>query len=681
MFLVCRMIKHKDRYVITSNRRFVFPSVAFVLLCCWALPGNAGPYITPGELVIEPPTLISLGFEWYVEGDDNRNAAVEVQYRRRGAGQWNKGLSLLRLHGERTEEWDAIDYTAPNMFAGSIFDLQPDTEYEVRFILTDPDGISGEKEHRVTVRTRAEPMPYAAGHVFHVYPPGYEGKKQEPAFGGLLAAYYTGAYGGDWSNAHPPRVRPGDTILVHAGVYKDNREFYSHELINDYKTCCGTTWDGTYYLTQSGEQGRPIAIIGAGDGAAIFDGDDNEVLFNVMGADYLYFEGLVFRNTRTAILAGRKNIAGARGLTVKRSRFEDVGIGIHTDYSGSRNFYIADNLLIGRHDPEVLVGWLPNTFRGIPGPWTDSPEYHEKSRMRSYYGIKIYGAGHVVAYNSVKNFHDGIDHATYGMPDGYPDTIRDRMPVAIDIYNNDISNVHDNCLEADGAMHNIRILRNRCFNSATGAMSPQPVFGGPAYFIRNVVYHGVGGPLKIHGNPSGAVFYHNTYIGEVWQITPASNIHFRNNLILGQGMRPELFAINTWTNYSSSDYNGFHPNPGVRESFIWQSPAGNVAPAYRGAIVRRAFVTLADYSRATGQERHSRLVDYDVFRSAGVPDPSRPSHIYRPDDIDLRLREGSAAVDAGVILWNINDGYHGAAPDLGAYETGEPPAHYGPRTK
>jgi hypothetical protein len=36
--------------------------------------------------------------------------------------------------------------------------------------------------------------------------------------------------------------------------------------------------------------------------------------------------------------------------------------------------------------------------------------------------------------------------------------------------------VHDNCFEADGAMHNIRIFNNRCFNVATGGMSPQPIF-------------------------------------------------------------------------------------------------------------------------------------------------------------------------------------------------------------
>ena len=33
----------------------------------------AGTRVTPGELVIDPPTLINLGFEWLIEGDANRN--------------------------------------------------------------------------------------------------------------------------------------------------------------------------------------------------------------------------------------------------------------------------------------------------------------------------------------------------------------------------------------------------------------------------------------------------------------------------------------------------------------------------------------------------------------------------------------------------------------------------------
>src|SRR3954462_8978871 len=55
----------------------------------------------PGELFIDPPTLINLGFEWRIEGDDNRNAKVELSYRKQGEERWKQGLPLLRLQGEQ----------------------------------------------------------------------------------------------------------------------------------------------------------------------------------------------------------------------------------------------------------------------------------------------------------------------------------------------------------------------------------------------------------------------------------------------------------------------------------------------------------------------------------------------------------------------------------------------------
>ena len=155
-----------------------------------------------GEFVIEPSTLISLGFEWYIEGDDNRNASISVRYRVKGEKEWREALPLLRLQNEEMlNTYNAFDYTVPNMFAGSIMDLQPDTEYEVNLILTDPDGVEKTDQQQLSVRTRAEPQPFAGGRVFHVYPPGFQGEKQEPSFTGLLGAFYTSANGADWFNA------------------------------------------------------------------------------------------------------------------------------------------------------------------------------------------------------------------------------------------------------------------------------------------------------------------------------------------------------------------------------------------------------------------------------------------------------------------------------------------------
>ena len=45
----------------------------------------------------------------------------------------------------------------------------------------------------------------------------------------------------------------------------------------------------------------------------------------------------------------------------------------------------------------------------------------------------------------------------------------------------------------------------------------------------------------------------------------------------------------------------------------------------------------------------------------------------------MTLKAGCGAVDAGAILPNINDGLIGTAPDLGAFELGQPLPWFGPR--
>ena len=130
-------------------------------------------------MVIDPPTLINLGFEWVISGDDNHNASVEVSYRRKGDAAWKTGMPLMRLDHELVHGGKAFNVVMPNMFAGSVLDLQEDTAYEVRLRLRDPDGGGATKV--VTVRTRAEPRPATGGHVYHVYPRGWKGPRPRRA--------------------------------------------------------------------------------------------------------------------------------------------------------------------------------------------------------------------------------------------------------------------------------------------------------------------------------------------------------------------------------------------------------------------------------------------------------------------------------------------------------------------
>jgi hypothetical protein len=253
----------------------------------------------------------------------------------------------------------------------------------------------------------------------------------------------------------------------------------------------------------------------------------------------------------------------------------------------------------------------------------------------------------------------------------------------------------------DGSMHNIRVMRNILINSASHPMSTQPSVGGPIYWIRNIVYHAPGGSTRMTAGSPGVIFYNNTITSEI-NPTLASNVHWRNNLVLGQDPSTPIFNVTTTTAYSSSDYNGFRPNPAAPYAFGWNvvkaedagrgrgadPEDGGAAGRGRGGAPAQArapqpwqYRALADYSAATGQDTHSVVVDYDVF--VNVPkldrDPKTVQRLYTFKDVDFRLRPGSAAIDRGVVIPNVTDGFTGRAPDLGALEFGAPLPTYGPR--
>ena len=615
-----------------------------------------------GRFIVEHPTLHNLGFEWAITGDDNRNASVTVEFRRVGDAEWRPALPLVRIGGERIfRKREHLEYTVPDGFAGSILNLEPGTEYECRFKLADPDGASGPTTQTVRVTTRTEPRPYPDGRIRHVYPPYHEGPRQEPHFTSLLEAYY-GAGLGDWNVVWERRVQPGDTILVHAGLYRNDRLNYVDPMM--------TPFDGTNWLTIKATPEKPITIKAAGDGEVVFDGAGNHRLFDVTASAHHIFDGLTFRNTDIAIFAGFKEVNGAVGLTVRNCRFEDIGFGVWTEYAGSSDFYIADNIFLGRIEQRnLLVGWTGPLWRSA-GPYGS----HE---VRSYYAVKVYGPGHVIAHNAVAYFHDGIGISTYGTPESDPE----RRASSIDIYNNDIHMSGDDFIETDGGVHNIRVYNNRGVNAAHGGYSSQPVFGGPAYFIRNILYHVPSGvAFKFSAKAAGLFAYHNTIIGEHVASDPSSNMHYRNNLFLGRDTpgRAVMIWANAGSDYSS-DYNGFRPNKGVVEQYRWLAPQSGETIYEPRPEDWRAFSTLDEFRAATGQEQHGLELDFDVFEQMVPPDPAKRHAVYHARDLNFRLKPGGKAVDAGILIPTVNDHFTGNAPDLGALESGRPQPHYGPR--
>jgi hypothetical protein len=691
----------------------------------------------PGEFVVEPTTLINAGFEWYVDGDANHNATVTVHYRPAHSGAaWRQGMNLLRIQNEVAIVPPYYTYVAPNMFAGSIFDLQPNTEYEAQFTMSDPDGVTGDRTRTVHFRTQAEPVPYTGSdaHVYHVYPPGTDLTKVPTApnaYPGILGAYYMCQVEDDWNKMCAVRVKPGDTILVHAGTYVDDRYHYSgtnfSEATKLFNGGQGTDFDGTYYLRANGTKEKPIVIKAAGDGPVIIDGNNNHVLFDVQSADYNYFEGLTFQNTDVAILAGTKGLAGATGLTVKRSIFRNIAAGIWTEWPKSKWFYIADNYFYGRNETNYQTAWggavfgalwqqhvangtaetTPVTVQPVAGgPANDKNQATYQAPNIAYFATKLYGSGHTVAYNYAAYFHDGFDFDTH-FPEGYPcpecgpsNQPRELMAVSNDTYNNDMNDMSDNCGEEDGSTMNARWMRNRCINTGEQATSNQPTFAGPQYYIRNVLYNTFTNSIKWN-HPQGVIYLNNTFTNHA-SGSGGANVHFLNNLILDPIPGNPILSVGMYTNYSTLDYNGYAPTPATGDAplppqFSYTSPADPTVLADYSSespggtpLVTHTYGSLAEYQAGTGQDKHSILVDWTDFVNAQPPNEvSDPERLYSwgtitagvtsPVVIDLTLKPGAKAIDKGVFIPNVTDDFTGNAPDLGAYEYGQPVPVYGPR--
>ncbi len=460
-----------------------------------------------------------------------------------------------------------------------------------------------------------------------------------------------------WGTGGEFAVKPGDIILIHGGVYKSNRKRYYEPLWMHFH--------GAYTLTKSGTPEKPIVIRGAGDGEAIFDGDGVYRLFDVIYADYTHIENITIKNCDVAVMAGQRFAHGCQGLVVRNCRMENVGCGLNAQYGGSKNFYIADNVILGAKIN--LPDWKEN--------WAD---IRLGADLLSFIGIDINGQGHVVCHNYLAYFHDAIDVTEQGPPES-----EDWKPCSIDFHNNDMYLMSDDFIEADCAAHNIRVFRNRGFNGGTHAFSAQPIYGGPAYFIRNIAYHvPSGGAFKYNITPVGILTYHNTICSEWTTSGPFQNTHLRNNLFLGEDYpkRP-IIRVTTHTRCTSFDYDGYRPNVSSDVQFVWRSPGPGKEIDYElKDALTGSFKTIGEFFKAAGQEEHGIIVDYDIFQNVKKSDPENKNTLYDPRDFDFRLKPDSKAVDAGCVLPNINDGYSGKAPDLGACETGAPEVVYGPRT-
>ncbi len=398
----------------------------------------------------------------------------------------------------------------------------------------------------------------------------------------------------------------------------------------------GVYAEGPVIIRRHGTPGRPIIYRGTGDGEVVLDGGGGPRLINADGVQHVWFERLTLR--RAAYL-----FVGHSGshFVIRRCRLEVTKVGItaiNGGYEESRGFVITDNVIQG---PAV---WPRG--RGI----------------ESINGIEITGAGHVIAYNRLLNLGDGVHGNQAG---GLS---------ASDIHNNDVEVATDDGIEADYADTNVRVYRNRIVNVYSG-ISAQPSNGGPLYIFRNVIYNAEYSPFKLHNDTAGIFIFHNTaaVAGIPWSIQTAgetvSYVVTRNNLFLGGGA-PALHSTGTMIR-CDFDVDGY----------AWPGSRGLGALLGGFAQWNGAVYATPEAARRSGvlYRQGAIVVSREGNFVSGLEGPRNPTTRFPARVADLRLHRESRAVDAGIALSSFNDGFTGAAPDLGCCELGEALPHYGPR--
>jgi Chondroitinase B len=546
-------------------------------------PARAADDLQIVEARLDPPTIHALGVQVLISDDDNRNATVTVRYREEGAPEWRNGLPLLRVRPE------TVSQPVPQQFAGSVFDLDPDTGYEIELHAVDPEGF--DQTIMVTGRTRPVPrLDPASPNVIMV--------TDAPGLSAALGA-----------------AQPGDVITLADGTYAGS--FFS--------------------ISASGTPDDPIVIRGASQAGVILDGQGCAGcnLLEVYGS-HVHVERMTLRAAERAL---RFQSDGTTGNVARRLTIEDVvhGIGSNTNQSA---FYICDNTIRGR-----LV-W----------PWTFDADATTHWDDR---GVDVTGDGHVVCHNTIIGFGDPIVN-------------KKSMARSWDIYGNDVQDAYDGT-ELDEAEGNVRLFHNR-YTNVMDPISIQPVRGGPAYVLRNVALNVPEEQIKLKSlggvdEPSGALIYHNSFASPKLALnlqTPITqhNFEIKNNLFVGPDALAGARAVD-WTaalDGGSFDYNGYYPDGG-----FWFGSVGGENQIYG---------SFAEAQAGGAVEQGGVLLAAPIFEAGFVGPADEMAH---QPAVDFSLAAGSNAIDRALVLPGINERFLGAAPDLGAVESGCPLPVYGPR--
>ncbi len=327
---------------------------------------------------------------------------------------------------------------------------------------------------------------------------------------------------------------------------------------------------------------------------------------------------------------------------------QKVGTNYESGIRGADNMTGLTRVVIQRnkiHDPRYGANsW---TFGHPMGPqgvgFFESPGGNHVIRFNEIYG----SAGHY--------FNDGIgggwNFSTVGFP--HADT---------DIYGNIIKNAWDDAIEAEGGNRNVRIWGNYMDNTMT-AVGTTVVATGPVYIFRNV--HNRSRRLSTVSTDldSGSTFSKS---GDSGGFGGGRRYVLHNTL---------LQATATGMTYPLGAHTGI-TGPGV--------PMTNTVSRNNILQIKKTTWFAIDASGGGADD-----MDYDLYNgNLSISGAEVHGHVGTPIYASghgwtsesgglYQQASTSSGYDRGVRLPNFNDNFTGAAPDIGAAETGRPAMRFG----
>lgn len=263
-------------------------------------------------------------------------------------------------------------------------------------------------------------------------------------------------------------------------------------------------------------------------------------------------------------------------------------------------------------------------------------------------------------------FNDGIGGDTNFAYTGFPGADSD-------VYGNWVGHTLDDSLEIEGGGMNVRIFQNYMNNTYTGVATGS-VSLGPAYVFRNVMEKNKMCPRPlsytvVSSGPFAKLGDYNQFGG--------GRRYMLHNMMLGGG-RPGLGTATgpsgkKWMNNTWSVNNVWSLTTSGYSSTQACYSFGNGAIDIMGS-------NYLDYDMCSQNPSSSFYTPNGIVRARPVFRDGSWNCISGGDhtiSCSFAQNSSSTGYDAGKVLPNINDGFAGEAPDIGAHEDGAPRILYG----